>query len=313
MKVRNWIVAAMLAGAPMAAMAGTGQVPVTPPNPAQPPDVSAQLEQAQQALQAAAARVAALSLATFDNRFHHGLWQMNMSLGWARLGINVGEPAKDGLSVEAVTPGGAADKAGIQAGDTLQSIAGIPLSAEKDNRHKLADALDNLNPGDRVKVAWAHAGKIRHAELTAQDLFASVRHWADRERDLAKQSAVAAQTVASTLANSMPQYFRFSLPNRWGDMELATLTPQLGQYFGANSGLLVVRAPHDDALQLQDGDVILKIGARQPGSPTQAMRILHSYMPGDTLKLTILRDHKQRELKIKLKPRHEFKVMPVDG
>ncbi|HET8552151.1 MAG TPA: PDZ domain-containing protein [Gammaproteobacteria bacterium] len=308
MKLFKGIAAATLMGV---AVAATAAPAATGHQPAQP-DVSRQLEQAQQALQAAAARVAALSLATFDHQFHHGLWQMNMSLGWARLGINVGEPVNGGLAVQAVTPGGAADRAGIQAGDTLQSIAGIPLSAEKDDRHKLADTLDDLEPGDRVNVAWAHAGEVRHADLTAQDLFASVRQWAAREGELAaKQSAVAAQTVASTLADSMPQYFRFSLPNRWGDMELATLTPQLGQYFGTSSGLLVVRAPHDDALQLQDGDVILKIGTRQPGSPTQAMRILHSYLPGDTLKLTILRDHKQRELKIKLKPRHEFKVMPA--
>ena len=48
------------------------------------------------------------------------------------------------------------------------------------------------------------------------------------------------------------------------DMELATLTPHLGSYFGSDKGVLVVRAPANGALQLEDGDVILAIdGADQ--------------------------------------------------
>src|SRR2546430_13415861 len=40
------------------------------------------------------------------------------------------------------------------------------------------------------------------------------------------------------------------------DLELATLTPRLGSYFGSEKGVLVVRAPADGALKLEDGDVI---------------------------------------------------------
>ena len=43
------------------------------------------------------------------------------------------------------------------------------------------------------------------------------------------------------------------------DMELATISPQLGSYFGTDKGVLVVRAPTDGALKLEDGDVILAI------------------------------------------------------
>ncbi|MDE2234580.1 MAG: PDZ domain-containing protein [Gammaproteobacteria bacterium] len=59
-------------------------------------------------------------------------------------------------------------------------------------------------------------------------------------------------------------------------------------------------APADSALKLQGGDVILKIGTRDPGSPPHAMRILGSYGPGETVPLTILRKGKQLKLNVKL-------------
>src|SRR5437016_8794178 len=80
------------------------------------------------------------------------------------------------------------------------------------------------------------------------------------------------------------------------DLELATLTPRLGSYFGSEKGVLVVRAPADGALKLEDGDVILAIDGRQPTSGSHATRILSSYQPGEKLTLRIVRQHKTLEL-----------------
>jgi len=87
------------------------------------------------------------------------------------------------------------------------------------------------------------------------------------------------------------------------DMELVTLTPQLGRYFGADKGVLVVRAPHDGALKLQDGDVILAIDGRQPTSGSHATRILASYQPGEKVALRVIRDRKTLELQATLPER----------
>ena len=78
----------------------------------------------------------------------------------------------------------------------------------------------------------------------------------------------------------------------WGDAEFVTLTPQLGRYFGADKGVLVARAPEDAALGLQDGDVIVAIGGREPQDGRHAMRILRSYQPGEPVELRILRDRR---------------------
>jgi S1-C subfamily serine protease len=80
------------------------------------------------------------------------------------------------------------------------------------------------------------------------------------------------------------------------DMELATLTPRLGSYFGSDQGVLVVRAPADGALKLEDGDVILAIDGRQPTSGSHATRILSSYQPGEKFTLRIIRQHKTLEV-----------------
>jgi PDZ domain len=75
------------------------------------------------------------------------------------------------------------------------------------------------------------------------------------------------------------------------DMELARLTPGLGRYFGTDTGVLVVRAPPDGALGLQDGDVILSIGGRKPIDSSHVIRILGSYDPGEKITLEVLRLH----------------------
>jgi S1-C subfamily serine protease len=89
-------------------------------------------------------------------------------------------------------------------------------------------------------------------------------------------------------------------PAGFGTAELVELSPHLGQYFGVEKGLLVVRAPHDERLKLQDGDVIIDIDGRVPGGVTHAFQILRSYRVGEMLKLHIMRQQKKIELPIEV-------------
>ena len=81
-------------------------------------------------------------------------------------------------------------------------------------------------------------------------------------------------------------------------MDLVSLNPDLGEYFGTSTGLLVVRAPEDSPFKLKGGDVLLKIGDRAPATPTQAFRILDSYEPGETIRLEVLRMHQKTDLNV---------------
>jgi hypothetical protein len=97
------------------------------------------------------------------------------------------------------------------------------------------------------------------------------------------------------------------------DMELATLTPQLGRYFGSDKGVLVVRAPADGALKLEDGDVILAIDGRAPESGSHATRILASYQPGEKVTLRVVRMHKTLDVDTKLPERAEHRHAAAGG
>ena len=89
-----------------------------------------------------------------------------------------------------------------------------------------------------------------------------------------------------------------------GEMELATLTPQLGRYFGTDKGVLVVRAPKD--FKLEDGDVILAIDGREPSSGSHATRILSSYQPGEKIMIKVMRQQKTVNVETTLPERMSF-------
>ena len=74
-------------------------------------------------------------------------------------------------------------------------------------------------------------------------------------------------------------------------LELATLSPRLGGYFGAKAGVLVAHSDKAE-LKLEDGDVITAIDGRQPTTAEQAKRILHSYAPGEKISFKLMRDRK---------------------
>ena len=83
-------------------------------------------------------------------------------------------------------------------------------------------------------------------------------------------------------------------------LELVPITPKLGQYFGTDKGLLVVRAPAAAGSKLEEGDVILTIGGRTPENPRHAFRILGSYQPSEQVKVEVLRQRKRMTVEMQV-------------
>ena len=90
---------------------------------------------------------------------------------------------------------------------------------------------------------------------------------------------------------------------RLGGLQVAELTPALGEYFGVEQGLLVVRAPENVDIGLEDGDVIRKIGGRTFRDARQATRILRSYEPGEEVELEVTRHKRSRTVRFELPER----------
>ncbi|HXY95360.1 MAG TPA: PDZ domain-containing protein [Steroidobacteraceae bacterium] len=253
-----------------------------------------QLEAARKQLDSAARQVAELTaqlsrpvIESFTD------WDMDGTHGHAIIGVQLeagsGGP---GARVREVSPGGPAAEAGIHAGDVIVAVNGTEVKGENPARQVMR-LMRAVKPDNKVSVRVLRDGAPRDFTVVAR---------------------------------AAPGYFFAQLPD-FGpgprgplllhgpvmDMELATLTPQLGRYFGSDKGVLVVRAPADGALKLEDGDVILAIDGRQPESGSHATRILASYQPGEKVSLRIVRMRKTLDLETTLPARTEHKHVATGG
>ena len=215
----------------------------------------------------------------------------------AVLGINLG-PNDDvkggGVEVVSVSPGGAAERAGLKAGDVLTEINGKTLKSSDNEsaREQLLGEMRKVKPGDTVALSYRRDNKVVKASLVAQAL-----------KDHFFTMAVPPAAGIGPMPR-MPNFVFMRGEGVFGSAELVPMTPKLGQYFGTETGLLVVRAPDDSRLKLEDGDVIVDIDGRVPASPSHALRILSSYQAGEKLKLNILRTKKRMSFEI---------TVPEDG
>jgi membrane-associated protease RseP (regulator of RpoE activity) len=247
------------------------------------------LEEARAELDKAAREVAEISRQLYGGesadlmRFVHGGPHGSM------LGVNIGGGAArdDGVAVSGVSPGGPAEQAGIKTGDVLVAVNGQALrrSGERTAGQQLVEFMRGVEPGRAVKVEYLRDGKSRTAEVTT----------APAEPPIVR---VFRERIAGPLGEGMPMpmpgFEGMPGPQRaFRSLELVPVTPKLGAYFGTDHGLLVVRVPEGKSLPLEEGDVLQTIDGRTPDSPGHAFRILHSYQPGEKVKLGVLRQRKQ--------------------
>ncbi len=241
-------------------------------------ELQSDLQKAREQLQEAAREVARLSAQLVNPVVKDVTRQFRYSTHRGVLGLAI-EDAELGVRVTGVTPNGAGAEAGVAVGDTIVAIDGAELvappaaGAKRQSPSQLLFAqLRNVKPGDDVELRVMRNGDYRTVHVKAREASFDV-------------------FVNPNFPNlpNLPNVWTdgFWRHNVWSDLQLATLSPGLGEYFGTKDGLLVVRAPKDSALALKDGDVILEIAGRKPTSPEHAMRILASFEPDRARTLTL--------------------------
>lgn len=72
-------------------------------------------------------------------------------------------------------------------------------------------------------------------------------------------------------------------------VELRELNPTLGEYFGTETGILVIDVDEDNPLGFMPGDVILAVGDREVNSLERVRRILGSYEEDEAVTVRIIR------------------------
>jgi S1-C subfamily serine protease len=264
---------------------GTQAAPPAPPAPPSPDEreLEAQLEVARKNLEQAAHEVAQLST-KLSGTLLEGVVPY-LGPGRAVIGVQLDDSAgTGGARVTAVSPGGPAADAGVHVGDVVVALNGHPTTGSESVR-EVVGFLREVKPDAHVTLKVLRDGQPREFVLTAR---AGPTLLASRE-PLPRLELPALPELPELRGAYV---FRRPL----GDMELVTLTPGLGNYFGSSHGVLVVRAPADGALKLEDGDVILAIDGREPTSGSHATRILASYQPGEKITLRLMRQHKTFEL-----------------
>jgi S1-C subfamily serine protease len=211
----------------------------------------------------------------------------------AMLGVNLGgiEPDGSGVRVNGVSPGGAAAEAGVRAEDVIVAIDAKPVATDRD----LVTAMKEVEPGQKVALDLRRAGKAVKVTVVARPM--DQVYFAGPAMMAAGVPGVPPLPPIPPMAAMAMVHGHHWLLDGWSDAELVTVTPALGRYFGTDKGVLVARAPSDDALGLQDGDVIVAIGGREPQNGPHAMRILRSYQPGEAVEIRVLRDRKSQTLK----------------
>ncbi len=206
------------------------------------------------------------------------------------LQVQTDQAGKDqGVRVIEVSPGGPAAEAGVHPGDVIMALNGTPTTGSRGARD-LVERMEGVEPDSKVSLKLLRAGKPLSLTVTARPVYGGFAWTAP--------GAVGHETRIrgdSITFGGGPD----GGCGPFSGLELAALSPGLGQYFGTHEGVLVVRALHaGEGFPLQDGDVILSIDGRVPQDGLRAIRILCSYQPGEKVHLKLMRQKKGLDVEV---------------
>ncbi|WHZ17868.1 MAG: hypothetical protein OJF55_000017 [Rhodanobacteraceae bacterium] len=312
----------------------SGAVFAAPPASTSAPaaETDAAIQQQMAALQARmnalASRMAALSAKAGDEANASAL----RYLADGRRGMFGMAVSRDGdaLRVDAVTPGGPAERAGLTAGDTITAVDGKPLS-----RHA-ASTLAELPPGKPVRLDVSHDGKVRHVEVTPerfladdwQDVARAAERAADEatatvrspefQRQIQQSIDDAMKSASAALANADSARENAKVAREaairagengrawiiamspWWGLNLAPLNPDLGRYFGTDKGALVLSRNDAQFPELRPGDVLVEIDGKPVAQPEDVQRALRTGETGQRVPVTLRRHGKTLTLAMKV-------------
>lgn len=312
-------------------------------DPARDAAAEKELAQAREQLRQAAKRVAELSRDNADIAKIARERAMQVR-NRAVIGVLLAPDDRGGVRITGVTPDGGAAKAGLKSGDRLVSVDGVQIlgsdgTLRLDNARKL---LGGVESGKQVRLGYVRDGRDASATVTPQRnaralVFQSGDggdfEWFDGggiERSIASAmkgldgSLLALDALPGIAPDVRREVIRIGdagackgddckAPRllsafRWNGLNLASLDPQLGRYFGTDKGVLVLSSGELDGLQA--GDVIQRIDGKAVDSPRAVMDVLRDKGDGDKVAVDYLRDRKSGQARVAI-PKLAWPVPPA--
>jgi serine protease Do len=154
---------------------------------------------------------------------------------------------KQGVTISSVTDSGPAQKAGLQAEDTITAVNGHPVKSGDD----LVATISSIKPGTKVPVAFVRNGQQKDASVVVGD---RAKLFADRTGD----------TTDSSNEESQPA------PTKLG-MTVKAVSPEAAERFGIpeGTGVQVTDVRPDsfaEDIGVQPGMIILKVNKQTVNS-----------------------------------------------
>ncbi|MEO8460085.1 MAG: PDZ domain-containing protein [Dokdonella sp.] len=150
--------------------------------------------------------------------------------------------------------------------------------ADADGVAGMDDHNDTSDDADEPSSADPHVDK--HVQV-------DIKRMREMERTMQKRVQLMRGAMPA-LAHSMP----------WWGINLASLNPDLGRYFGSSDGVLVLSASDDALPNIKAGDVIRKVGGKSVNRPEEALRALRDHDAGSEVTIDLLRDRKSIAMKV---------------
>ncbi|WP_460759993.1 PDZ domain-containing protein [Niabella terrae] len=233
-----------------------------------------------------------------------GAWQgINRAPNKAMLGVLTG-PDDKGARITQVTSGTAAEKAGLKTDDIITQVDDSGIGSPRE----LAEALKDKKPGDKVKITYLRDGKTQTttAALTEwkgpQDFGfnGDVQRFNDGNFDLRE---LLGDLPGGPLNNGQMRRYRLDAPNWFHSDDSG---PRLGlrvQDDAEGKGIKVLKVESGSDAEkagLEVGDLVREVNCKAVSTTEALQEQLAEAKAGDTLKLGIRRQDKDRQITVEL-------------
>ncbi len=203
-------------------------------------------------------------------------------------GLRLGPVPNDGkgVRVRSVIPGSLAEQAGLRAEDVVLAVDGERFDNLSGKRavHTMTRLIGRAGAGTSVRIEYLRGGEINVTDTVTQTS-AEIAQLRDA---LATQGGDGVSPSKQRAVRKRSSALDRGAVSHWSGLTFVNMTPGLGQYFGAEIGVLLVHRADKD-LPLMEGDVILKIGRQRPANALQAVKMLEGYEPDQPVAFDIWR------------------------